>query len=223
MSRVADAIYRQVRRHLGLTPTPQQFAASDLLRRGVVVEMDAGEGKTLAAAMAAAEFASSGRRVHILTANDYLANRDYETLRPALESLGISAGLVTDDLSRDERRMRYAAQIVFTTAREVGFDYLRDSVAASPDHRVEPSFDVAIVDEADHLLIDQARTPLIISGEPLGDSTLGEDCQTLAVEMIERQAQYVDRLYDCLEIGARQGRWRLKAAGYDPACGRADR
>ena len=201
MSRVADAIYRQVRRHLGLTPTAQQFAASDLLRRGVVVEMDAGEGKTLAAAMAAAEFASSGRRVHILTANDYLANRDYETLRPALESLGISAGLVTDDLSRDERRMRYAAQIVFTTAREVGFDYLRDSVAASPEHRVEPSFDVAIVDEADHLLIDQARTPLIISGEPLGDSTLGEDCQTLAVEMIERQAQYVDRLYDCLETG----------------------
>lgn len=205
MSRVADAIYRQVRRYLGLTPTAQQFAASNLLRRGVVVEMDAGEGKTLAAAMAAAEFASSGRRVHILTANDYLANRDYETLRPALESLGISAGLVTDDLSRDERRMRYATQIVFTTAREVGFDYLRDSVAASPDHRVEPSFDVAIVDEADHLLIDQARTPLIISGEPLDDSTLGEDCQTLAVEMIERQAQYVDRLYDCLETEPDRG------------------
>lgn len=213
MSRVADAICRQVRRHLGLTPTPQQRAASDLLRRGVVVEMDAGEGKTLAAAMAAAEFASSGRRVHILTANDYLANRDYETLRPALESLSISVGLVTDDLSRDERRMRYAAQIVFTTAREVGFDYLRNSVAASPDHRVEPSFDVAIVDEADHLLIDQARTPLIISGEPLGDSTLGEDCQALAVEMIERQAQYVDRLYDCLEAepGRNGGDSRLLA------------
>ena len=205
MSRVADSIYRQVRRHLGLTPTEQQVAASKLLLRGVVVEMDAGEGKTLAAAMAAAEFALSGRRVHVLTANDYLASRDYETLRPALESLGISVGLVTDDLSRDERRMRYAAQIVFTTAREVGFDYLRDSVAESPDHRVEPGFDVAIVDEADHLLIDQARTPLIISGEPLGDSTLGQDCQTLAVEMIERQAQYVDRLYDRLETAPDMG------------------
>ena len=199
MNRIANAIHR----HLGLTPTPQQFAASELLLRGAIVEMDAGEGKTLASAIAAAEFALSGRRVHVLTANDYLASRDCETLAPALESLGISVGLVAGDLSRDERRMQYAAQIVFTTAREVGFDYLRDSVAPSPDRRVNPTFDVAIADEADHLLIDQARTPLIISGaisdEPISDSSLGADCEALAIELIERQARYVDGLYS--ELG----------------------
>ena len=196
MNRIANAI----RRYLGLTPTPQQLTASELLLRGAIVEMDAGEGKTLASAIAAAEFALSGRRVHVLTANDYLASRDCETLAPALESLGISVGLVAGDLSRDERRMQYAAQIVFTTAREVGFDYLRDNVAPSHDQRVNPTFDVAIADEADHLLIDQARTPLIISGaiseEPLSDSSLGADCEALAIELIERQARYVDGLYD---------------------------
>ena len=199
MNRIANAIHR----HLGFTPTPQQFAASELLLRGAIVEMDAGEGKTLASAIAAAEFALSGRRVHVLTANDYLASRDCETLAPALESLGISVGLVAGDLSRDERRMQYAAQIVFITAREVGFDYLRDSVAPSPDRRVNPTFDVAIADEADHLLIDQARTPLIISGaisdEPISDSSLGADCEALAIELIERQARYVDGLYS--ELG----------------------
>ena len=191
-----------VRRRLGFSPTEQQLAAAALLLRGVVVEMDAGEGKTLASGMAAAVYAAAGRSVHVLTANDYLAARDCDTLAPALESLGLTVGLVIDGMDRQERRFQYAAQIVFTTAREVGFDYLRDSVAESFDRRVNPIFDVAIVDEADHQLIDQARTPLIISGDRIPEPVLGADLEELAVELMERQAAYVDDLYARVASGS---------------------
>ena len=182
-------------RCLRFSPTEQQLTAAALLMHGVIVEMDAGEGKTLASAIAAAALAASGRRVHILTANDYLAARDCEVLAPVLESLGLTVGLVVDGMDRADRQFQYAAQIVFTTAREVGFDYLRDSVAESLDQRVNPTFDVAIVDEADHLLVDQARTPLIISGDRVPEPTLGVDAETLAEELLEKQAGYLEDLY----------------------------
>ncbi len=187
---------------LRFTPTEQQLAASALLLSGVIVEMDAGEGKTIASVMAAAVFAASGRSVHVLTANDYLAARDCDEMAPVLESLGLTVGLVIDGMDRQERQFQYAAQIVFTTAREVGFDYLRDSVAESYDRRVNPTFDVAIVDEADHLLVDQARTPLIISGDRTPEHIMGEDVQALAVELMERQAGCVDDLYETLGSGS---------------------
>ena len=188
---------------LRFTPTEQQLTAATLLLRGFIVEMDAGEGKTLASAMAAAVFAASGRSVHILTANDYLANRDCDALAPVLESLGLTVGLVTDGMDRQDRKFQYAAQIVFTTAREVGFDYLRDSVAESCDRRVNPTFDVAIVDEADHLLIDQARTPLIISGDRIPEPVLGPDLEALAIELIEKQSVSIDALYQNLALEAK--------------------
>ena len=184
---------------LRFEPTDGQIAAAALLLGGTVVEMDAGEGKTLSAGMAAAVFAASGRKVQVLTANDYLAMRDCETLVPVLESLGISVGLVVGNMDRDERRLQYSAQVVFTTAREVGFDYLRDCTAESLEHRVNPSFDVAIVDEADHQLLDQARTPLIISGEPSQTSDLTEDTQSIALEIIDIQTDLVETLYSRLE------------------------
>ena len=185
---------------LWFSPTEQQLTAAALLLRGVIVEMDAGEGKTLASAIAVAVFAASGRSVHVLTANDYLANRDCEALAPVLESLGLTVGLVVDGMERQERRYQYAAQVVFTTAREVGFDYLRDCVAESFDRRVNPIFDVAIVDEADHLLVDQARTPLIISGDRVPEPMLGTDLEAVASELVERQAAYIDELYARLPL-----------------------
>ena len=188
---------------LSFVPTRQQLAAAALLLRGVIVEMDAGEGKTLASAIAAIVFAAAGHKVHILTANDYLAFRDCEALAPLFESLGLTVGLVIEGMDRDERRLQYAAQVVFATAREVGFDYLRDNVARSLEHRVNQEFDVAIVDEADHLLIDQARTPLIISGEPLTESFLGTDCEAIAIDLIDRQTRHVDALF--LEIESDHG------------------
>ena len=186
---------------LRFAPTEQQLAAAALLLHGVIVEMDAGEGKTLASVMAAAIFAASGRCVHILTANDYLATRDCDLLAPVLESLGLTVGLVIEGMDRQERKYQYAAQIVFTTAREVGFDYLRDCIAASPDYRVNPVFDVAIADEADHLLIDQARTPLIISGDRASEATQGANYEALASKLADRQSALVEELYTALSGG----------------------
>ncbi len=193
---------------LAFSPTVQQLAAASLLLRGTVVEMDSGDGKTLASMIAAAVFAASGRGVHVLTANDYLASRDCEEMARVLEPLGLSVGLVIDSMDRDELRHQYARQIVFTTAREVGFDYLRDAIAPSLDRRVRPVFDVAIVDEADHQLVDQARTPLIISDGPTleSEAEVGDQCEDLADEIIERQARHVDVLYAKLDGATRLNR-----------------
>ena len=193
---------------LEFSPTVQQLAAAALLLEETVVEMDSGDGKTLASMIAAAVFAASGRSVHVLTANDYLASRDCDEMARVLEPLGLSVGLVIDNMDRDERRHQYARQIVFTTAREVGFDYLRDSVAPSLDRRVRPVFDMAIVDEADHQLVDQARTPLIISDGPTHEveADVGEQCEDLADEVIERQARHVDDLYTRLDEESRPDR-----------------
>ncbi|MCY4652108.1 MAG: hypothetical protein OXC95_02975, partial [Dehalococcoidia bacterium] len=182
-------------------PTKQQLAAAVLLLSGAVVEMDAGEGKTLASAIAAIAFAAAGRRVHILTANDYLAERDCDNLTLTMESLGIVPGLVTANMDADERRLQYPRPILFATAREVGFDFLRDNIARRHDIRVSPTFDVAIVDEADHLLIDQARTPLIISGEPVTEHDEDDAPENIAISMIEQQAIHVDELYSELDNG----------------------
>ena len=110
-------------------PTRQQLAAAALLLNGAIVEMDAGEGKTLASAIAAIIFAAAGRRAHILTANDYLAARDCDDLAFTMESLGFAPGLIIGSMDPDERRLQYPRSIVFATAREVGFDYLRDNIA----------------------------------------------------------------------------------------------
>ncbi len=181
------------------TPTRQQLTAATLLLDGAIVEMDAGEGKTLASAIAAIIFAAAGRRVHILTANDYLAARDCDALAFTMESLGLTPGLVTASMDPDERRLQYPYPIVFATAREVGFDYLRDNIARRAQARVSPLFDVAIVDEADHLLIDQARTPLIIAGEAMPEYEDDDAPENLAIRIIEEQAARVEILYSRLE------------------------
>ena len=180
---------------LSFAPTSGQLDAAAHLVRGCVVEMDAGEGKSLAAALAAAVLAANGRRVHILTANDYLAARDCDYHAPLLESLGIGVGLIIANMDADERRYQYARQIVYATAREIGFDYLRDGEARSFAERAAPAFDIAIADEADHLLIDQARVPLIISGEPLPEAGVGEDAQAAADWVMDEQARTLDALY----------------------------
>lgn len=180
---------------LAFAPDSGQMDAAAHLVRGRIVEMDAGEGKSLAAALAAAVLAASGRRVHVLTANDYLAARDCERHAPILESLGIRVGLIIANMDADERRHQHARQIVFATAREIGFDYLRDGAARRFAERVNPVFDVAIADEADHLLVDQARVPLIISGEPSRETAVGEDALSAALWMMDAQAVALDRLY----------------------------
>ena len=155
---------------LKFVPTDEQLIAGHLLYHGNVVEMDSGEGKTVAAAFPAALHAIRGRAVHIITSNDYLAARDAELLAPVYESLGLTVGFVVGYMSEDERRHAYGQSIVYGTLREFGFDYLRDNLRLPSEEQMQGPLQALIVDEADHALIDQAGTPLIISGEPAGNA-----------------------------------------------------
>ena len=137
-----------------------------MLYRGAVVEMSAGEGKTVAAAFPAVLHALSGRGVHVMTANDYLAARDADWLADVYETLGVSVSAVLGHVGDDDRRAAYRSRIVYGTVRELGFDFLRDNMKLSADETVQRGHDVAIVDEADQTLVDEAGTPLIISGGP---------------------------------------------------------
>ena len=148
--------------------TREQLLAGLLLHRGHIVEMNAGEGKTIAAAFPAVLHALSGDSVHVITSNDYLAARDADWLAPVYESLGLTVGAVLGYMADEERTHVYRQQIVYGTLRELGFDYLRDNLKLPPDATVQGTLDFVIVDEADHALIDQARTPLTISGDPSG-------------------------------------------------------
>ena len=179
-------------------PTDEQIAAGRLMLERTVVEMDAGEGKTVAAAFPVITQALSGRKVHVITANDYLALRDAELLAPAYEFLGLTVGTVLSHMSDAERRSAYRRDIVYGTLREIGFDFLRDNLRHSRSDMVHGSIEVAIVDEADHALVDDGRTPLIISGKP-GWSIRSVFRVKQAVEgLIEEQRNLVASLVDHL-------------------------
>ncbi|MCH8898205.1 MAG: hypothetical protein IIC33_07925, partial [Chloroflexi bacterium] len=152
---------------LAFRATEEQVLAGLLLYQGEIVEMTAGEGKTIAAVFPAVMQTALGRSVHIITSNDYLASRDSRLLAPVYRSLGISVDAVLSHMIDDERREAYAQQVVYGAMREFGFDFLRDNLKMSPKEQVQGPLEVAIVDEADHALIDEARTPLIIAGDPV--------------------------------------------------------
>src|SRR6059036_4010624 len=132
--------------------------------------MKTGEGKTLVATLPAALNSLSGRGVHIVTVNDYLARRDAEWMSPLYKALGLTVGVIVHDLDDDQRRAEYRADITYGTNNEFGFDYLRDNMKYDLAHCVQRGHHFAIVDEVDSILIDEARTPLIISG-PSEEST----------------------------------------------------
>ena len=183
---------------LRFEPTDEQIEAGRLMLDRTVVEMDAGEGKTVAAAFPAITQALSGRKVHVITANDYLALRDAELLAPAYEFLGLTVGTVLGNMGDAERRSAYRRDIVYGTLREFGFDYLRDNLRHSRVDVVQGGLEVAIVDEADHALVDDGRTPLIISGKP-GGSVRSIFRVKQAVEgLIEEQERVVASLADSL-------------------------
>ena len=174
--------------------TGEQLLAGIHLFRGRVVQMDAGEGKTVAIAFAAALHAVLGRAVHVVTANDYLAERDAALLEPVFRSLGLSVGAVPGYMEEGERRHIYRRNIVYGAMRELGFDFLRDNLKPSTGQRVQASLDVAIIDEADHALIDEAFTPLIISGNPMGGSRSAVRVNGAVAEMIGLQRELVGEL-----------------------------
>jgi preprotein translocase subunit SecA len=161
-------------RVLGLDMFDVQLWGALALAEGRIVEMQTGEGKTLAAVPAVAFFARAGKGVHVLTANDYLARRDAAWMGPVYEWLGLSVAALAQGLGGEERRAAYGADITYATANEVGFDYLRDRLALSVSEQVQRAFAAAVIDEADSILIDQARTPLVIAGGEAGGPDVAE-------------------------------------------------
>ncbi len=161
----AFAVMREAcTRVLGLRHYDVQLIGGMVLNDGNIAEMGTGEGKTLVATLPAYLNGLSGRGVHIVTVNDYLAARDAEWMGGAFDFLGLSVGAITGNLSPEERKKIYQCDVVYATNNELGFDYLRDNMAFNSEQKVQKSLDFAIVDEVDSILIDEARTPLIISG-----------------------------------------------------------
>jgi preprotein translocase subunit SecA len=151
-------------RSIGLRPFDVQLAAGVALHEGRVAQLATGEGKTLVAVLPAILNALSGRGVHVFTANDYLARRDAGWMGPVYEWFGLRAAFVSQGMSREERRRAYAADVTYVTAKEAGFDFLRDNTADDPSLLVQRPYNYVIVDEADFILIDEARVPLVIAG-----------------------------------------------------------
>nr|WP_228032534.1 accessory Sec system translocase SecA2 [Mycolicibacterium sp. P9-22] len=151
-------------RSISLRPFDVQLLGALRMLAGDVVEMATGEGKTLAGAIAAAGYAIAGRSVHVISVNDYLARRDAEWMGPLLEALGLTVGWITADATPQQRREAYACNVTYGSVNEIGFDVLRDQLVISVDDLVSPSPDVALIDEADSVLVDEALVPLVLAG-----------------------------------------------------------
>jgi preprotein translocase subunit SecA len=147
-----------------LRPFDVQLLGALRMLAGDVVEMATGEGKTLAGAIAAAGYALAGRSVHVISVNDYLARRDAEWMGPLLEAMGLTAGWITADSTPDERRAAYGCDVTYASVNEIGFDVLRDQLVTDVEDLVSPDPDVALIDEADSVLVDEALVPLVLAG-----------------------------------------------------------
>ena len=182
-------------RVLGMKHFPVQIMGGIALHRGSIAEMQTGEGKTLVATLPAYLNALTGEGVHIVTVNDYLAKRDSEWMSKLYRWLGLNVGLIVQGIDGDARRRAYNADITYGTNNEYGFDYLRDNMASSPKDLVQRKHHYAIVDEVDSVLIDDARTPLIISGPvPKGDDQLFEQYRPAIEHLYNLQKNLVTNL-----------------------------
>ena len=157
---------RQSRRTLGLRHYDVQMIGGMVLHDGSIAEMKTGEGKTLMATLPIFLNSLAGDSVHLVTVNDYLAKRDAEWMKPIYDALGMTVGVLQNMQSFEDKQVAYAADITYGTNSEFGFDYLRDNMASSLEEVVQRGHPFGIVDEVDNILIDEARTPLIISGAP---------------------------------------------------------
>ena len=203
----AFAVCREAaHRVLGMRPYRVQLIGGIILHQGRIAEMKTGEGKTLVATLPAYLNALTGEGVHIVTVNDYLARRDSEWMGKVYRFLGLTVGLIVNGLETEERRKAYAADITYGTNNEMGFDYLRDNMVVYKEHKVQRGHNFAVVDEVDSILIDEARTPLIISG--MGDKS--NELYKVANEFAKRLKMYVVK-----EIDAKQGIENIVPEEYD--------
>ena len=179
------AIVREVgKREMGMRHFDVQMIGGMVLHSGAIAEMKTGEGKTLTATLAVVLNALPGRGVHVVTVNDYLARRDAEWMSPIYHALGLHVGVLQNMQPVDEKHGSYGADVTYGTNSEFGFDYLRDNMAQSLEEKVQRGHPFAIVDEVDNILIDEARTPLIISGQPEAAADYYEKFAKLAKRMV---------------------------------------
>ena len=201
------AIVREVvQRVLGWSVYDEQIMAGVVMHQGKVVQMQTGEGKTLAAVAPALLNALAGRGAHVLTFNDYLARRDFDWMGPIYEFLGLSVGCVAQGMSISERKVAYQSDVTYVTAKEAGFDFLRDQITRKKSELVQRGHHYAIVDEADSILVDEARVPLVIAGESPEPPV---DVRVLAdiVREMQQGKHY--------QIGARARNVHFTSAGFD--------
>jgi len=192
----AFAVVREAaRRNVDMRHFDVQLIGGDVLYEGKIAEMATGEGKTLAATLAVYLVHLTGRKVHIVTVNDYLAKRDAEWMGPVYKALGLTVGAIQADMDTagDERKGVYACDVTYGTNNEFGFDYLRDNMKMSLEQMVQSPLQYAIIDEVDSILIDEARTPLIISGPAFDDVSRYKKADQVAKKLIGLQGNY-DRI-----------------------------
>ncbi len=187
----AFAVAREAgKRVMGMRHFDVQLIGGMTLHEGMIAEMRTGEGKTLVATLGVYLNALSGKGVHVVTVNDYLARRDANWMRPLYEFLGLTVGVVTPFQPPEEKRAAYACDITYGTNNEFGFDYLRDNMAFSMDEKFQRELNFAVIDEVDSILIDEARTPLIISGQAEDSSRLYTEINKL----IPRLEQHIEEV-----------------------------
>lgn len=177
-------------RLLGLEMFDEQLQGSLALADGRIAEMQTGEGKTLAAVPAIAWYAKAGKGVHVMTVNDYLARRDAEWMGPIFKLMGLTVGCIQQGMSGEERKKAYHCDVTYSTANEIGFDFLRDQIALYPEEQVHRPFAAAVIDEADSILIDEARIPLVLAGGEGGDAGLAYRVDAIT-RQLRRDAHYV--------------------------------
>ncbi len=198
----AFAVAREAgKRALGMRHFDVQLIGGMVLNNNKIAEMRTGEGKTLVATAAVYLNALSGKGVHVITVNDYLAQRDAEWMAKLYGFLGLTVGVIIGGLSTDARRAAYACDITYGTNNEFGFDYLRDNMAHSPEQRVQRGLNYAIIDEVDSILIDEARTPLIISGPADGDSELYVKLDAVVPKLVRAASEESEGDYSVDEKG----------------------
>ena len=185
----AYAVVREAAsRVLGMKHYRVQIIGGIILHQGRIAEMKTGEGKTLVATLPSYLNALEGKGVHVVTVNDYLAKRDAEWMGQVHEFLGLTVGVVLNSMDNDERRAAYDCDITYVTNNELGFDYLRDNMVIYKEQLVQRGMKFAVIDEVDSVLIDEARTPLIISGQSGKSTKLYEACDILARQMEKGEA-----------------------------------
>ena len=203
----AFAVVREAaRRNVEMRHFDVQLIGGEVLYEGKIAEMVTGEGKTLVATLAVYLVYLTGRKVHLVTVNDYLAKRDSEWMGPVYEALGLTVGAIQADMDTmgGDRRAQYECDVTYGTNNEFGFDYLRDNMKVSLEQMVQGELQFAIIDEVDSILIDEARTPLIISGPAFDDVSRYKEAEQVARKLMAKQSGY-DRLKKQIDSAQRKG------------------